>query len=140
MIIKKFQAKTEEEAVSAAKREMGENVVIMSTRSLKKRGFLSFLAKPVMEVTVGMEEESEKPASNAFSMLAKQSVAREGINRGMVPSRHVLYDDEEPVKEEPDKRKLLNRDLIISSRFLKSSLQRHPNRTSLSRRRMTILP
>ena len=48
MIIKKFQAKTEEEAVSAAKKEMGENVVIMSVRSLKKKGLFSFMKKPVM--------------------------------------------------------------------------------------------
>ena len=129
MIIKKFQAKTEEEAVSAAKREMGENVVIMSTRSLKKRGFLSFLAKPVMEVTVGMEEESEKPASNAFSMLAKQSVAREGINRGMVPSRHVLYDDEEPVKEEPDKsKKVIEQRLDNLQSLLEKQLTKTPEK------------
>ena len=76
MIIKKFQAKTEEEAVSLAKREMGDNVVIMSARSLKRKGLFSFLKKPVVEVTVGMEEETERPVSNAFSMLAKQSVAK----------------------------------------------------------------
>ena len=72
--LKKFQAKTEEEAVSAAKREMGENVVIMSVRNLKKKGLLSFLKKPVVEITVGMEEETEKPAANAFSIrLMKNS-------------------------------------------------------------------
>ena len=90
MIIKKFQAKTEEEAVSAAKKEMGEGVVIMSVRSLKKKGLFSFLKKPVVEVTVGMEEETERPAANAFSMLAKQS-----INRGMVPNPQIIPDEYE---------------------------------------------
>ena len=128
MIIKKFQAKTEEEAVSAAKREMGENVVIMSTRSLKKRGFLSFLAKPVMEVTVGMEEESEKSTDNAFSMLARQSVAREGINRGMTPSKHVLYDDE-PVREEADKsKKVIEQRLDNLQSLLEKQLTKAPEK------------
>ena len=128
MIIKKFQAKTEEEAVSAAKREMGENVVIMSTRSLKKRGFLSFLAKPVMEVTVGMEEESEKSTDNAFSMLARQSVAREGINRGMAPSKHVLYDDE-PVREETDKsKKVIEQRLDNLQSLLEKQLTKAPEK------------
>ena len=45
MIIKKFQAKTEPEAISLAKKEMGENVVIMSARSIKKKGLFSFLKK-----------------------------------------------------------------------------------------------
>ncbi len=94
MIIKKFQAKTEEEAVSLAKKEMGENVVIMSARSLKKKGLFSFFRNPLVEITVGMEEESEKPASNAFSMLAKQS-----INRGMVPPKQqVIYEEPERVE------------------------------------------
>ena len=91
MIIKKFQAKTEEEAVSAAKKEMGENVVIMSVRSLKKKGLFSFLKKPVVEITVGMEEETEKSSSNEnpFSTLARQS-----INRGMTPNPQIIPDDE----------------------------------------------
>ena len=76
MIIKKFQAKTEEEAVSAAKKEMGENVVIMSVRNLKKKGPFSFLAKSMVEVTVGMEEDAERPSSNPFSEIAKKSVSR----------------------------------------------------------------
>ncbi len=100
MIIKKFQAKTEEEATSAARREMGDNVVIMSVRSLKKKGLFSFLKKPVVEVTVGMEEETERPVSAVFSDLAKQS-----INRGMTaPARKaypkdVIPDDESAPEE-----------------------------------------
>ncbi len=97
MIIKKFQAKTEEEAVSAARREMGENVVIMSVRSLKRKGLLSFLKKPVVEVTVGMEEETERTPSNAFSMLAKQSVGQ-SINRGMVKSSPDIIEESEPAE------------------------------------------
>ncbi len=93
MIIKKFQAKTEEEAVSAAKKEMGENVVIMSVRSLKKKGLFSFLKKPVVEVTVGMEEESEKTSSNAFSMLARQSINR-GMTASVTPNPQIIPDDD----------------------------------------------
>ena len=98
MIIKKFQAKTEEEAVSAAKREMGENVVIMSVRNLKKKGMFSFLKKPVVEVTVGMEEETERPAQNAFSMLAKQTVATR-----QTPKDRDIYEESEPAVKKTDK-------------------------------------
>ena len=60
MIIKKFQGKTEEEAVEAAKKVLGTNVVIMNVKNVKKKGFFSFLKSMIVEVTVALEEESEK--------------------------------------------------------------------------------
>ena len=60
MIIKKFQGKTENEAVEAAKKEMGGSIVIMNVRDLKKKGFFSFFCRSQVEVTVALEEEGEK--------------------------------------------------------------------------------
>ena len=37
MIIKKFVGKTEEEAVEAAKKELGEGIVIMNVRQVKPK-------------------------------------------------------------------------------------------------------
>ncbi len=119
MIIKKFQGKTEEEAVSAAKKEMGENVVIMSVRNLKKKGLFSFLKKPVVEVTVGMEEETERSVSSAFSSLAKQS-----INRGMPkPSSSILPDVPEietPKTEKVIEQRLDSLQSLLEKQFTKS--------------------
>ena len=42
MIIKRFQAKTENEAVEAAKKELGSNVVIMNVKNIKKKGLFGF--------------------------------------------------------------------------------------------------
>ena len=126
MIIKKFQAKTEEEATSAARREMGDNVVIMSVRNVKKKGLFSFLKKPVVEVTVGMEEEkeTERNVSSVFSDIAKQS-----INRGMTPppkpgfSRDIIPD--EPPKEEGKTEKVIEQRLdslqsLLEKQFIKN--------------------
>ncbi len=60
MIIKKFQGKTENEAVEAAKKELGNNVVIMNVRNVKKKGFFRFLRPDLIEVTVALEEEHER--------------------------------------------------------------------------------
>lgn len=58
MIIKKFVGKTEEEAVAAAKKELGESVVIMNVKDVKRKGlFAAFLPKQV-EVTVAREDET----------------------------------------------------------------------------------
>lgn len=57
MIIKKYQAKTEAEAVEMAKRDLGGGVVVMSAKEVKRKGFLGLFAKPMCEITVGLEEE-----------------------------------------------------------------------------------
>ena len=65
MIIKKFTGKTEEEAVVAAKAELGDNIVVMNVRNAPKKGILSIFRPPMIEVTVAKEDESEKYAQNA---------------------------------------------------------------------------
>ncbi len=62
MIIKKFLGKTEEEAVESAKKELGGNIVIMNVKETKRKGLLAFLKPRTVEVTVALEEESERAA------------------------------------------------------------------------------
>ena len=59
MIIKKFTAKTEEEAVALAKKELGNGIVIMNVKQVKPGGLLGFLRAKQTEVTVALEEERE---------------------------------------------------------------------------------
>lgn len=80
MIIKKFQGKTENEAVEAAKKEMGGNIVIMNVRDLKKKGFFSFFSRDQVEVTVALEEEGEK-----YTPVKKEE-NRETVQRRPLPN------------------------------------------------------
>ncbi len=63
MIIKKFVAKTEKEAIENAKKELGEGVVVMNVKDVKNKGLFAFLKPHMTEVTVALEEESEKYTS-----------------------------------------------------------------------------
>lgn len=119
MIIKKFQAKTEAEAVSLAKKEMGENVVIMSVRNIKKKGAFSFLKKSHVEITVGMEEETEKPEvspSVALSRLAQRSI-NQGLARG-----DVIMDEPEEKKPEDRSEKVIEQRLDSLQTLLEKQL------------------
>lgn len=60
MIIKKFQGRTENEAVEAAKKELGKNIVIMNVRNVKRKGIFRFFKPEMLEVTVALEEENER--------------------------------------------------------------------------------
>ncbi len=59
MTINKFQGKTEQEAVEKARKEMGQNAVIMNVRQIKPRGFLAGLKGPTYEVTAAIEEREQ---------------------------------------------------------------------------------
>ncbi len=80
MIIKKFQGKTEQEATEAARKELGAAVVIMNVRSVKKKGFLGIFSSPQVEVTVAMEEESEKPKAPTMTALEQLAAKQKEIN------------------------------------------------------------
>ncbi len=75
MVIKKFQGKTEAEATENARKELGSAVVIMNVRNVKKKGFGGLFKSPMVEVTVALEEENEKPQSKAPTMTALEQLA-----------------------------------------------------------------
>ncbi len=68
MIIKKYIAKTEAEAIENAKKELGNDVVVMNVKETKPKGLFSFLRSKITEVTVALEDENEK-----YSPLRKES-------------------------------------------------------------------
>lgn len=127
MIIKKFQGKSENEAVETAKKELGSNVVIMNVRSVKRKGLFSFLKPQLTEVTVALEEESEQripvpvkreePKQERRSLtdalsLAEPARAENSVIEEKLDNLHILLEqqlqkpEEEKEKEkEPEKEK-----------------------------------
>ncbi len=89
MIIKKFTAKTEKEAIENARKELGEGVVVMNVKPVKNKGLFAFLKSPMVEVTVALEEESEK-----------YTAAVSAINNVIASSQN----KEKEKEEEPEKR------------------------------------
>ncbi len=85
MIIKKYRAKTEAEAVNQAKKELGQNAVIMNVRNIKKKGALSFIMPQMVEVTVAMEDDADR--ETVRKEPAKLSQAQAGYGETPVPSK-----------------------------------------------------
>ncbi len=72
MTIKKFQGKTEEEAVRKAKEELGPDAVVMNVRALPPNGFFKAFKKSTFEVTAAVEEREERMDSGmAFRNMQK---------------------------------------------------------------------
>ena len=54
MIVKKFQAETETEAILKAKDELGSGAVVLNVKTLKQRGVFRLFKKDVVEVTAAL--------------------------------------------------------------------------------------
>lgn len=80
MIIKKFTGKTEEEAVAAARQELGEGIVTMNVKSVKKKGLAGLFGAKQIEVTVAKEDdgESAKPAQRSAGLTKGMAAASSG--------------------------------------------------------------
>ena len=77
MVIKKYTAKTEEEAVELAKKELGEDITVIHSRNVKPRGFFAFLKKMQVEITVAKEEEAARPVNQARDAVMEINRLRE---------------------------------------------------------------
>lgn len=58
MIIKKFVAETEQEAVLKAKEEMGSNAVVLNIKTTKQKGIRRLFKKDSVEITAALEEKT----------------------------------------------------------------------------------
>lgn len=87
MIIKKYQAKTENEALNLAKEELGDGCVTMNVKTVKRKGLMKLFKAPYVEVTVALEENRDteyesyvKPSSTRINedrtILKKSSFDR----------------------------------------------------------------
>lgn len=109
MIIKKFVAKTELEATESAKKELGPNVVVMNVKNVKRKGFFSFLKPQLVEVTVALEEESERISAQkreeqnvkeAISSITQVISEKDVANKTMVSNDSAKRSDSKtPMKE-----------------------------------------
>lgn len=56
MIIKKFQASNEKDAILQAKEEMGSDAVVLNIKTIKHKGVKRLFKKDIVEVTAALEE------------------------------------------------------------------------------------
>lgn len=60
MMIKKYIGYTAHEAMGKMKKELGVDAIILSTRTIRQKGILGFLKKPLVEITAAYDKK-ERP-------------------------------------------------------------------------------
>lgn len=56
MIIKKYQARTETEAIMLANEELGKDAIVMNIKTISPKGIYKLFRKPLVEVTAAVDE------------------------------------------------------------------------------------
>lgn len=95
MIIKKFQAKTEEAALELARKELGSGMVVMNVKKVKKKGLFSIFKPQQVEVTVALEEEEKQNFREAVAKVSE--IARQSEAAGN--TRSAKTEPEQPAKQ-----------------------------------------
>lgn len=67
MIIKKYQASTEKDAMLLVKEELGKDAIIMNIKHTKPKGIYRFLKKSVVEVTAAIDDTPKEPVVHQTS-------------------------------------------------------------------------
>lgn len=87
MIIKKFQGNTEEEAVQQAKKELGDNAVIMNIKVVKPKGIFGIFKSSTVELTAAAEENEPVVPQVPKKQETVQLVADESVKVPIVEKR-----------------------------------------------------
>lgn len=91
MIVKKFQAPTETEAVLKARDELGSSAVVLNVKTLKQRGIFRLFRKDMVEITAA-QEENEGAGEKAGLLLMKlqgMSLQIQTCHHRKVRQRHI---------------------------------------------------
>ena len=90
MIIKKFTGKTEEDALEAARKELGSGIVTMNVKSVKKKGIAGFFGAKQVEVTVALEEEDESIRNVRKEVPASAASVTGSVNATVAQPRETV--------------------------------------------------
>lgn len=85
MLVKTFEAADMAEALKLIKAELGPDAMIISSRKQRRKGFLGFFGKPVIQVTAALEVKPRQPAANPYREAQEQQLsAKEMLESSML--------------------------------------------------------
>jgi flagellar biosynthesis protein FlhF len=87
VIIKKFQANTETEAILLAKEELGKDAIVMNIKTVSPKGIHKLFRKPLVEITAAVDENITYRNDRVKTAAPIQATQR----KTMMPD--IIYDD-----------------------------------------------
>ncbi|WP_167956859.1 flagellar biosynthesis protein FlhF [Anaerosporobacter faecicola] len=86
MIIKKFQAETEKEAILLAKEELGKDAIVTNIKTIKPKGIYKFFKPSKVEITAAVDDtvnyEEDSLLSSFQKLISENQNAAQGEGKG----------------------------------------------------------
>ncbi len=100
MIIKKFNAQTEKEAMIMAEKELGPNAIVMNVKTIKPRGFFALFKKSKVELTAAIDDNvSDKNSSNSSFVENSNEAKSSAFVKGFATSNSYSEDAQNVIEE-----------------------------------------
>ncbi len=99
MIIKKYQANSETEAIMLAKNDLGKDAIVMNIKTIKPKGLFKAFRKTQVEVTAAIDEVNKKETENNNT----SSKFNAKIDEKLHPELKSQSDDSKEAKELEEK-------------------------------------
>lgn len=106
MIIKKFLANTESEAIEMAKQELGSEAVVMNIKKIHPKGLSKLFVRSKVEVTAALEENTVYAGQTKQDAAAKPEIS-ESVSAVPVPPMPEEKEDEQSIREKLKKLEML---------------------------------
>jgi len=104
MKVKKYTARTEAEAITSVKEELGLDAIVLSIKKIQPKGWFAFLRKPHVEVTAAYDV---KPPDAAPKAVAR---AEEKTDETADYSSRLIFEQQRKIKDLED---ALSRDTVF---------------------------
>ena len=107
MIIKKFLANTEKDAIEMAKKELGGNAVVMNIKKVHPRGLARLFVRSKVEVTAALDDNVSYSEPKKTEDSARESSFDVLAGQMPVPPMPKQEDEEQSIQEKLKKLEML---------------------------------
>ncbi|WP_058485172.1 flagellar biosynthesis protein FlhF [Defluviitalea phaphyphila] len=84
MKIKKYQAETEFQAMKKAKKDLGEEAIILNVKKTNPKGILKWFKKPLVEITAALDEEKSSNFANTLNNISSKKVHINNLSENII--------------------------------------------------------
>lgn len=120
MIIKKFQAHTEEEAILQARDDLGKDAIVMNIKKIKPKGIYRIFKKTIVEVTAAVDETKTYSSSVADNVKGLSESYYAEIEP-QKPERSYIVEEKSAIEEKLDNLQNLLRQQIQNTMVMNES-------------------
>jgi flagellar biosynthesis protein FlhF len=122
MIIRKYEAETENDAIMKAREDLGKDAIVMNIKTVKPKGIFRFLKKTAVEVTAAVDENTLAHKPDLNDGFASQTMAKEPpVYRERQAEGEPVY--QSPLAAKPDKSYAIEEKLDSLQKLLEQQLQ-----------------